>query len=64
VLGEFFGRSKAEEIGFWADILQRIAFVLNHHLTYLVILVLYILFVLRHYSKEWFKSLKYKFHKK
>lgn len=58
VLGEFFGRSKAEEIGFWADILQFIAYLLTHQLIYLGILVIYLFFVLRHYGKEWYKWTK------
>jgi hypothetical protein len=63
-LGEFFGRSTTAEIGFLAEILQSIAFVLNHQLTYFIILILYVFFVLRHYCKKCLKYFKYLFPKK
>jgi len=60
-LGELFRYNRDHE-GFGFSFLDYFATVLNHPVTYLAIIIFFLLFVLRHYGKMWLKWLKYKFH--
>ncbi len=59
-LGELFRHVRNNE-GFGFTFLDYFATVLNNPTTYLVIIIFFSLFVLRHYGKQLFKWLKYKF---
>ncbi|RKZ75221.1 MAG: hypothetical protein DRQ57_08195, partial [Gammaproteobacteria bacterium] len=59
-LGELF-RYNRDHGGFGFSFLDYFATVLNHPVTYLAIIIFFLLFVLRHYGKMWLKWLKYKF---